>query len=139
MPPHPRLLLQVLRIHLQVLLMALAFRRPVPATARLVPHTAQPVPHTARQVHHIPPLHRRLARLLASHPPAQYTARQVPHTPLRVPTTILKLPASNKALRARFTALLVQWATHLRVLNSPLGQIQGPLVHLQVHRNGRLL
>ena len=139
MPPHPRLLPQVLRIHLQVLLMVLVFLRPVPATAQLVPATARPVPHTARQVHHIPRLRRHLVRLLVSRPQAQYTARPVPHTPLRVLITILKPPASNKALRARSTALLVQWATHPRVLNLPLDQIQGPSVHLQVHRSGRLL
>lgn len=137
MPPLPPLLPQVLHIHLQVLLMVLVSLRPVLATAQRVPVTVQPVPRTARQVHHIPHLRRHLARLLESRPPAQCTARQVLHTPLRVPATILKLAASNKALRARFIALLVRWATHLRVLNSPLDQIQGPSVHLQVHRSGR--
>lgn len=139
MPPHPRLLLQVLLIHLQALLMVLVSLRPVLATAQRVRVTARPVPHIARQVHLIPPLRRHLARLLVSRPLAQYTAQQVPRTLLRVPTTTLKLLASNKALQARFTALPVQWDTHRRVLNSPLDQIQGPSVHLQVHRNGRLL
>ena len=139
MPPHPHLHLQVLPTHLQALLMVLVSLRPVLATAQRVPATARPVPHIARQVHLIPPLRRHLARLLVSRPLAQYTAQRVPRTLLRVPTTILKPLANNKALRARFTALPVQWATRLRVLNSPPDQIQDPSVHLQVHRNGRLL
>lgn len=139
MPPHPHSLPQALRTHLQALLMVLVSLRPVPATAQRVPAIVRPVPHTARPVHHIPPLRQRSARRLVSRPPAQCTVRQVPHTPLRVPTTILKPPASNKALRAQFIAPLVRWVTHLRVLNSPLDRTQGPSVHLQVHQNGRPL
>lgn len=139
MPPHPHLLLQVLHTHLPALLMVSASPRPVPPTAQRVPAIARPVPHTAQQAHHTPPLHQHLVRLLVSRLQAQSTARQVHHTLLRVPTTALKPLESNKVLRAQFIALLVQWDTHLRVLNSPLDQIQGPLVHLQVLRNGRLL
>lgn len=139
MPPHPRLLPQVLLIHLRALRMALVFLRPVPATALRVPATARRVPHTARRVHHILPLRRHLARLLVSRPPAQCTVRQVPHTPLRVPIIILKPPASNKAPQAPSTAPRVRWVTHPRVLNSPLDQILGPSVHLQVLRNGHQL
>ena len=139
MPPHPRLLPQALHIHLPALPMVLVSLRLVPAIARRVQAIARRVPRTAQPVHHIPPLRQRLARLPVSRPPAQYTARQVHHTPLRAPTTILKPPASSKVLRARCTALLVQWATHLRVLNSPLDQTQGPSVRLRVHQSGRLL
>ena len=132
MPPPPHLLPQVLHIRLPALLMVLVSLQRVLATVR-------PVPHTARQVHRIPRLRRHSARLLVSRPLAQYTARQVHHTLLRVPITIPKPLASNKVLRVRFTALLVRWAIHLRVLNSRLGQIPGPSVRLQAHRNGHLL
>ena len=139
MPPHPHLLPQAQRIHLPALLMVLVSLRPVLATAQRVLATARPVPHIVRQVHHIPPPRRHSAKLLVSRRPAPYTARQVHHTPLRVPTTILKPPASSKVLRARFTALLVRWATHLPVLSSPLDRIRGPSVRLQVHQSGPLL
>ena len=139
MPPHPHLLLQVLPIRLQALLMVLVSLQPVLATAQRVPATARPVLHTARPVHLIPPPRRHLARLLVSRLLARYTVQQVPRTPLRLPTTTLKPLANNKALRAQSTALPVQWATHPRVLNLPLDQTQGPLVHHQVLRNGRLL
>ena len=139
MPPHPHLLLQVLPIRLQALLMVLVSLQPVLATAQRVPATARPVLHTARPVHLIPPPRRHLARLLVSRLLARYTVQQVPRTPLRLPTITLKPLANNKALRAQSTALPVQWATHPRVLNLPLDQTQGPLVHHQVLRNGRLL
>ena len=137
MPPHLLLLPQVHHIHLQALLLVLVSRRPVPTTAQRVPATVRLVLRIALQVHRIPPLRRRLARLLVSHPPAQSTAQQVLLTPLRVPTTILRPPASSRALRARSTALLVLWATHLRALNLPLDQIQDQSVPQQVLRSGR--
>ena len=137
MPLHLLLLPQVHHIRLQALLLVLVSRRPVPTTAQRVPATVRLVLRIARQVHHIPPLRRRLARLLVSHPPAQSTAQQVLLTLLRVPTTILRPPASSRALRARSTAPLVLWATHLRALNSPLDQIQDQSVPQQVLRSGR--
>ena len=139
MPPHLHLLRQALHIHLLVPPTVLVSPQPVLATARRAPATARPVPLTARQVHHIPHLRRHLASLQASRPLALYTARQVRRTPLRAQTTILKLPASSKALRARFTALLVRWVTHLQVPNLPRDRIRGPSVRPQVHRSGRLL
>ena len=139
MLPHPHSLPQVLHIRLPALLMALVSLRLVLAIVQRVLATARPVPHTARQAHRTPPLRRHLVRLLVSRPPAQYTARQAHHTPLRVPITIPKPLASNKVLRVRSIALLVRWAIHLRVLNSRLGQIPGPSVRLQAHRNGHLL
>ena len=138
MPPHPRSLPQALRIHLLAPLTVLVSLQPAPATAQRVPATAQRVPHTVRRVHRIPRLRPHLARLLASRPPALYTARQVHHTPPRVRITILKRPASNKVLRAPFTVRLVRWVTHLQVPNSPLDRIRGPSVRPQVHRSGRL-
>ena len=139
MQPRPHLLPQVLHIHPPVRLMALVFPQLAPAIARRVLATARRVPHTAPQVHHIPPLRRHLARLLVSRPLVQCIARQVHHTPLRVPTTTLKPLASNKALRVRFIALLVRWATHPQVLNTPLDRTPGLSVRPQAHQSGRLL
>ena len=139
MPPHRHSLPQALHIHLLAPPTDLASLQQAPATAQLVPATAQPAPHTVRRVHRIPRLRPHLARLLVSRPPAPYTAQQVHHTPLRVLTTILKRPASNKVLRAPFTVLLVRWVTHLQVPNSLLDRIRGPSVRPQVHRSGRPL
>ena len=139
MPPRPHSPPPVLHIHLLALLLVLVSLRPVLVTAQRVPPTVRPVPPTARQARHILLLRRPLARLLGSHLPAQYTARQVHHTRLRAPVSILKPPASNKAPQAQCTVLLVHWAIRLRVLNSLLDQIQDPSVHLQAHRSGRLL